>query len=415
MDGINGQMPSIERQNAMGNAAELIRRYNAGRDPERLALKLKKMWADPFAFLRGSCHLFYDRLPQFNIGVEFPVVWLCGDLHLENFGGYKGDDRSVCFDINDFDESALGPASFDLARWLTSLRVSAADLDLKAADVDVLCHAYLSAYAETLALAKSPRMDADNADGVVRDLLNDLQKRKRPEFLDTRTERTGKSRRIRIDGRKALNVDQKQRGVVEAFLHGFAATKSNPDFFRVLDVARRISGTGSLGVERYVVLIEGKGSPDGNYLLDIKKALPSALAPYLHVSQPAWTAEAERVVFVQQHMQAVSMAFLDAVKIDGDSFVLRGLQPHEDRVDLTALTGKPRHLKLLVKSTGELTARAQLRSSGWRGAAAVDALIAFGQRKDWQEPLLECSINCTLATQNDWNDFRAACDKGAFN
>jgi uncharacterized protein (DUF2252 family) len=49
----------------------------------------------------------------------------------------------------------------------------------------------------------------------------------------------------------------------------------------VLDIGRRIAGTGSLGVERYVVLVEGKGSPDRNYLLDIKEAKPSAMAPHL--------------------------------------------------------------------------------------------------------------------------------------
>ena len=399
----------------MGNAAELIRHFNAGRDPERLALKLKKMRADPSVFLRGSCHLFYDRLSQFNLDSEFPVVWLCGDLHLENFGGYKGDDRCVCFDINDFDEAALGPARFDLVRWLTSLRMSADGLALTAADVDELCRAYLRSYADMLVLAKSPKMDADNADGVVRDLLNDLQKRKRPEFLDTRTERTGKSRRIRIDGRKALDVDQKQRGVVEAFLHGFATTQPNPDFYRLLDVARRISGTGSLGVERYIVLIEGKGSPDRNYLLDLKKALPSSLTPYLQVPQSAWTAESERVVSVQQHMQAEAVAFLDAVMLDGSSFVLKALQPCEDRVDLTALRGRPRQLRNLVSSMGQLTARAQLRSSGWRDAATIDALIAFAARNDWQQPLLELSAQCAAATRSDWADFCAAYDEGAFN
>ena len=61
----------------------------------------------------------------------------------------------------------------------------------------------------------------------------------------------------------------------------FAATQPNPKFFEVLDIACRIAGTGSLGVERFVVLVEGKGSPDGNYLLDIKEAKPSAMIPHL--------------------------------------------------------------------------------------------------------------------------------------
>ena len=38
---------------------------------------------------------------------------------------------------------------------------------------------------------------------------------------------------------------------------------------------------GSLGLDRYVVLVEGKGSPDGNYLLELKQCQPSALLPRL--------------------------------------------------------------------------------------------------------------------------------------
>jgi uncharacterized protein (DUF2252 family) len=73
------------------------------------------MRASPFAFLRGSCHLFYDRLPRGGIFRSSPLAWSCGDLHLENFGSFKGDNRLVYFDINDFDESALAPASWDLS------------------------------------------------------------------------------------------------------------------------------------------------------------------------------------------------------------------------------------------------------------------------------------------------------------
>ena len=73
---------------------------NAGRDPERLALKYAKMAQSPFIFLRGACHLFYDVLPDSPLFCEVPLAWCCGDLHFENFGSYKGDNRLVYFDIN---------------------------------------------------------------------------------------------------------------------------------------------------------------------------------------------------------------------------------------------------------------------------------------------------------------------------
>ena len=63
--------------------------FNAGRDPERLQLKYEHMRSDPFVFLRSACHLFYERLPKGGIFKTVPLVWSCGDLHLENFGSFK--------------------------------------------------------------------------------------------------------------------------------------------------------------------------------------------------------------------------------------------------------------------------------------------------------------------------------------
>ena len=54
------------------------------------------------------------------------------------------------------------------------------------------------------------------------------------------------------------------------------ARRRQKKFYRVLDVARRVAGCGSLGLARWIVLVEGKGSPRGNYLLDLKEARPPA-------------------------------------------------------------------------------------------------------------------------------------------
>ena len=110
----------------MSDVVEQILSFNAGRDPQRLVLKYRNMRASAFVFLRGTCHLFYRRLPDSPLFSTAPLVWSCGDLHLQNFGSYKGDNRLVYFDLNDFDESALAPASWDLVRFLTSLQIGAA-------------------------------------------------------------------------------------------------------------------------------------------------------------------------------------------------------------------------------------------------------------------------------------------------
>jgi uncharacterized protein (DUF2252 family) len=77
----------------MNEVASKIQEFNAGRDPQRLALKFQKMRTDPFVFLRGTCHLFYAALPQHEVFSSAPICWICGDLHVENFGSYKGDNR----------------------------------------------------------------------------------------------------------------------------------------------------------------------------------------------------------------------------------------------------------------------------------------------------------------------------------
>jgi uncharacterized protein (DUF2252 family) len=85
------------------NIVKRIHKANRGRDPERLAMKYGALRAGPFAFLRGTCHLFYDRLAETGFDVAAPAVSCCGDLHLENFGSDKGANRLVYFDINDAD------------------------------------------------------------------------------------------------------------------------------------------------------------------------------------------------------------------------------------------------------------------------------------------------------------------------
>src|SRR6185503_17289045 len=97
-----------------------IVRFNAGRDSERIALKYKALRSSAFSFLRGTCHLFWSQVPRVFWRSAVPLAWTCGDLHLENFGCYKGDDRQVYFDMNDFDESAIAPCICDTTRMLTS-------------------------------------------------------------------------------------------------------------------------------------------------------------------------------------------------------------------------------------------------------------------------------------------------------
>jgi uncharacterized protein (DUF2252 family) len=372
------------------------------------------MRSDPFVFLRGACHLFYQRLPNVGLFKTAPLVWSCGDLHLENFGSYKGDNRLSYFDLSDFDEGILAPASWDIARMLTSLQVGAQNLGLKPEDSQILCETFLDAYGAALMSGKAYWVEPQTARGLVKELLDGLRKRQRSDFLNARTLLKGKKRILKVDGKRALPASAAQRSKVFAFMDEFASGQSNPGFFKVQDVARRIAGTGSLGVERFVILVRGKGSPDGNYLLDLKEALPSSLAPYLEVKQPKWKSQAHRVVEIQHRVQAVPMAFLQPVSIERTSYVLRGLQPSEDRVSLDGAKHSLADIKKVIATMGNIVAWGQLRSSGRQGSAMADDLIDYAMGKKWRDKLLEVSRDCAKQSLQDAATFATAFDDGEF-
>ena len=396
----------------MNDVAESILKYNAGRDAERVVLKYRAMREYPFTFMRGTCHLYYSDWPIDDGSVnDAPLAWICGDLHLENFGCYKGDNRLVYFDLNDFDEAVLAPATWELGRWLTSILVAADALGLPLDDAIALCRIGLDSYASALASGKGRWLERDTAKGMIRNLLNPATLRDRKTFLDSRTRVRRGRRRIDVDGRRALSLDDDEKSAVMRFVEEYAAAQRNPDFFRPLDAARRIAGTGSLGVDRYVILVEGRGGVDGNFLLDLKRAIPSALTPYLSHRQPDWHSEAHRVVSVQHWSQAIAPAFLNAVKFNGHPFIFKGLQPTQDRLALSAWNGKFKRLEQVILSMGQIVAWAHLRSGGRSGSAIADDWVAFGMRRDWQAPLLELAQRQAQKIVSDWRKYVAAYDR----
>ena len=391
--------------------------FNAGRDPERLRLKFTKMRKSPFLFLRGSAHLFHARMQRVPLKPA-PAAWCCGDMHLENFGSYQGPNGLAYFDINDFDESALAPASCDLLHLLTSLWLAADELALGKDDTRSLARAMLDAYADALAGGKAQWLDPRTADGPVGLLLERVGTRQQADLLARRSTGTGRRRRLRVDGRHALPAGEAQVERVCAFMAGFAARQPYDDFFDVLDVARRVAGTGSLGLDRYVVLVRGDAVA-GACLLDLKPARPSTLAPVSGCKQPRLGNEAEREVAVQQRMQAVGLGLLQPVNMGGKPFVLRALQPGEDRLDLGALTphrGGGLHHSLATMS--RLVAWAQLRSAGRQGSATADELIDFGRRGrgpgKWRDRLVQASSDAAAQVREDAALFNQACDAGIF-
>jgi uncharacterized protein (DUF2252 family) len=399
------------------NVVERIYQFNENRDAELVKLKYEKMRGDVFTFFRGTCHLFYQDWPQDSSLNQAPPVWNCGDLHLQNFGTYKGDNRLVYFDINDFDEAALAPCTWDVTRLVTSIIVASHSLKLEEKEALSLCNEFLDTYAKTLAKGQARTVQEDTAKGMVKEHFESLEKRNRKDFLDKRTEvKAGKRRFItngdRVaspQGNRFRKCPDKQREQLFILLDAWAAKQGKLEFFYVLDVALRIAGTGSLGIPRYAVLIEGKGSPDNNYILDIKQSRSSSLEPYA-IPQPQWESEAHRIVTIEQRMQGTPAALLTAVLLEDKYYVMRELQPIQDKINLVEWNGKLKRLEKVLKTMAKVTAWDQLRSGGRQGSAIADDLIAFASAPpfDWKKEILNYAKSYADQVEADYVAFCAS-------
>lgn len=399
----------------MQNLVERLQTYNQGRDPAVLALKYQTMRTDVFAFYRGTCHLFYEDWPANSSLNEAPAVWSCGDFHLQNLGSYKADNRLVYFNVNDFDEAALAPYTWDLARLFTCLFITTSMENLTRANALTLCNSFLETYVQTVMKAHVRTLEEEEVTGFVKDLRLQVKNRNRKALLDARTVLTGERRTLRLDGKHHTAVTEAERAEVSAAIEHWAQKEPDPGFFKVLDVAHRIAGVGSLGVTRYVVLVEGKGSPDRNYLLDLKQELPSCLERFLKAPQPRWANQAERAVSIQQWTQVMPPAMLSVVELGDTGYVLRELQPTEDKVQLDSLGAKLERWAEVVQVIAKVVGWDQLFSGGRHGSTAARPLQEFVQTMDWREVLLKYAQDYAAHVEEDYRTFCAAFDSGRFS
>ena len=395
---------------------ERIRTFNADRDPKLLVGKYAAMRENRFRFFRGTSHLFNNDIPANSFVWKAPQTWNVGDLHIENFGSFKADNHVPYFDLNDFDECILAPNLADLARLTCSLFVAADFLKLNADQVGYLAKTLTDTYAHTLSLGYIRSLERATSRGIIRQLLLSVKFRKREAFLKSRISYKKHKAQFRRKNAHIFEADPESKTRVTNAFRAWSETQPDPGFFNVLDVAHRIAGTGSLGVERYAILIGRSNKPGKQHLLDLKKALPSTLQARFDKNQPVWRNEAERIVEVRKRIQAASPALLHPLVFpDGTSYVLRELQPSEDKIALIELAGKPKKLENLVATMGRLCGWGHLRSSGRQGSAIADELIEFGKNYDtWQQLLLDYACQYSKQVRIDYEAYCLAYDNGFF-
>ena len=117
-----------------------------------------------------------------------PAVWLNGDLHIENFGTYRGDNRLVYFDVGDFDDGGLGPLGRDLIRFLVGVHMAGHEMGFGVAPRERAGLAlFLAAYRAALIDGKARWIERRTATGVIGELLVKLERRTQADLLAKRT------------------------------------------------------------------------------------------------------------------------------------------------------------------------------------------------------------------------------------
>ena len=280
-------------------ATEILVEQNANRLRELVPLRFARMLADPFAFYRGSAAVMAaDLAANPSTGIE---IMCCGDAHVSNFGMYAAPDRSIVFDLNDFDEAAVAPAEWDLKRLITSAIVGGrhAEYPTKAIrsyveDALVGYQTSLTAMLENMNVMDRYylRVEPERYVGKVsKGLLGVIQKTTARARTRTSAQVFKQIMKIGPDGTPRLreqppvlqHVDEEvEAPLVEAVQEYLAAVPADValllSHFRPTDLALRVVGVGSVGTRCYLVILVGPN--DTPLILQIKEATRSVLEEY---------------------------------------------------------------------------------------------------------------------------------------
>jgi uncharacterized protein (DUF2252 family) len=394
---------------------EKIRAFNKGRYAETLRLKYKLMREDQFRFLRATTHLFYEDIPPGSFLLNSPYAWICGDMHLENLGSYKADNRVAYFNVNDFDECLLAPCLLDVYRLIISVIISSANLKLSITDARLLSSIYIDKYLNTLQQGYIRTLEKQTARGVIKKFLKNVEHRKRKDFLKTHICKKNGTYKLLAGNPHTISLSNSKKEDVATLINKWAKQKENPDFYKVHDVAFRIAGTSSLGLERYVLLVEGRGAPNEAFLLDLKETAPSCAAKHTPAKQPVWNDDAERLIEVQKRILSAPPALLANIHLGKKSFILKELQPSADRIDYTMFSGNVKKLKNMLEDMATISAWDTLRTGGRQGSAIADEFIYFAKSDPTiKKNLLDAAFRYIGTVELYYKAYCKAYDKGGF-
>jgi uncharacterized protein (DUF2252 family) len=379
----------------------LLIKQAEGRLPELVPIRNGRMLASPLSFYRGGAAVMAaDLAATPNSGIK---VQLCGDAHLSNFGGYASPDRSLVFDLNDFDETHPGPWEWDVKRLVASFAIAGRARGLEVADRQQLVGAAAGAY--RLAMREFADMGTlqlwysrITAAQIVERWSGEVDSKEVRAFERRVAKAMGKDS-VRASSRLTTLVDGEPRMLsdppllmpladlleeegrsgferaVKAGLSTYGRSLAGDrrhlfEQFRYVDMARKVVGVGSVGTRAWVVLFYGVDGADP-LMLQLKEARESVLSPYLGKSR--YANHGQRVVEGQRLMQASSDIFLGwnrGPAVDGTvrDFYVRQLWDWKTSTDVEQASLEA--LMILAQLCGWTLARAHARSGDRLALAA---------------------------------------------
>ncbi|MFD3588553.1 DUF2252 domain-containing protein [Streptomyces sp. NPDC058683] len=367
-------LPSVDRPDPVA----VLERQGRDRVPELLPIRYGRMAASPFAFLRGAAAVMAaDLAGRPHTGL---TVQLCGDAHLLNFGLYASPERTLVFDLNNFDETFPGPFEWDVERLAVSVAVAArenghSDVRARAATRAAVA-AYRTAIRRLAGLGElavwHERVDADGLPHLVRsarrrcrieDSLTRARRRTSLHALGTLTEVVGGRRRIIQDPPLLEPAGAPDMASLRKIFSDYRSTLAGErrlllDRYRFVDAARKVVGVGSVGTRCFIVLLAGRDADDPLFL-QIKEARKSVLEQ--HLPNGPYAHPGHRVVAGQRLLQAAGDIFLGWMTgPQGRAFYWRQLRDMRGSAEIAAMD--PKGLRGYAALCGTTLARAHARS-----------------------------------------------------
>jgi len=389
---------------------ELLESQAGTRVAELVPIRYGRMVASPFAFYRGGALVMAADLAQTpSSGLQ---VQLCGDAHMSNFGVYASAERRLVFDINDFDETHPGPFEWDVKRLAASLAVAGRDNGFSAKKRRKIVLAAAAGYRTSMIeFAGQGNLSVWYSHANMDDLLSQIgdqldakRKARTQAALDKAQSRDSLQALAKlttmVDGRARI-LSQPPLLVPVEELWGEEQAKAAYERLRILtrsyrrtlqwdrrhlleqfklvQVARKVVGVGSVGTRAWILLFEGLDGGDPLFL-QAKEAQASVLSGF--VKSSGYKNQGERVVNGQHLMQASSDIFLGWQRIEGPDgvdrdFYLRQLRDGKGSVVVEEMV--PDGMGFYGRMCGQALARAHARSGD---RVAIAAYLGKSDRFD---------------------------------